>query len=342
MQSHWYWNQWRKEYRFIWYGVAFLFVTAMILFSYNYFIGTDAVIHWEKFHDQKTMETVSHTFQVGNFEFSVPIESYLTFEYFNGSELQPNIFTSYLFTFFLIASSVVLLTVITTFERFWYFIGTGLFILFVVSLRLDVLRIFGQSGQITTISILAVYTLVSYYFHSFYSSASFGLRLITFLIITTVVGILIYFFATVPNPFLYLSVSGYVAGIVISILFMVMISHEIMASFIYLTSQGSTNTKSLRHFFIISSIYLVNLILAFMQGARIIDWNFIFINPYLLLAISVVLSLWGYQQREKLYQNITSFHPFGAYFIMALAVIAFSTIAMLLGSANDPSIESCQ
>ena len=339
MQSRWYWKQWRKEYQIIWYGTSFLFIASLLFLWYSYFVGTGAVIHWQKFHDQKTMETVSHTFQVGNFEFSIPIESYLTFEYFNGSTLEPNTTSLHIFTLMLVLASVVLLTVITTFGWFWYFVGTGLFILFIVSLRLDILHLFGLTGQWTTIGTLTVYVLISFYFNSFFSSASFTIRLVTFLLITAVLGGLIYFFAGVAYPFLHLAVTGYVAGMILSVLFMIMIAHEILAFFIYLTSQGSTSTKSLRHFSIISTIYIANLILAYMHEAEIIQWNFLYINFYLLLTVSVMLSLWGYKQREKLYQNITRFNPFGAYFLISLAAITFSTIGMLLGSANDPALK---
>lgn len=339
MQSPWFWKQWHKEYRTIWYGAGFILILSILFLWYNYFTGTDGVIHWQKFHDQQTVETVSHSFEVGSFEFSIPIESYATYEYFNGTDLIPNTFASYVFVFFLILSSILLFTVITTFEKFWYFVGTGLFILFVVSLRLDVIRLFGLSNQWTTIGALIIYVPLSFYFNSFYSSASFTFRFATFFIITAIIGVLIYLFAGVAYPFLHLGVTGYIAGMILSVLFMIMIAHEIIASFVYLTSQGSTNTKSLRHFLLISVIYIGNLIIAYMHEAGIIKWNFLYVNLYLLLTVSVILSVWGYRQREKLYQTITRFYPFGAYFILGMAIITFSTIAMLVGSANDAALK---
>ena len=339
MQSRWFWKKWHKEYQIIGYGVAFLFTVSFVLLWVNYFVGTDAVIHWLKFHHQQTVETVSHTFQVGNFELSIPIESYITFEYFNGSGLQPNVFASYAFVLLLMLAAMVLLTVITTFERFWYFVGTGLFILFIASLRLEVLHLFGLTGQWTTIGVLVIYVLISFYFNSLRSATRFTTRLVTFLSVTAALGIVFYVFSAVKYPFLHLSVTGYIAGMILSVIFMIMIAHEIVASFVYLTSQGSTSTKSLQHFSIISAIYIANLIITYLHEARIINWNFLYINLYLLLSCSVILSLWGYQQREKLYQNITRFNPFGAYFIASMAIITLSTIAMLLGTANDPALK---
>jgi hypothetical protein len=305
---------------------------------YNYGIGTDAVIHWQKIYDQKPIETVAHTFRVGNFEFSIPIESYLTFEYFNGSRLIPNTTASYFFVLVLSLASVLLLTVITTFKKFWYFVGMGLFILFIVSLRLDVLRIFGFFNQWTTVCVLIVYGLTSFWFNAF-SSANFTTRILSFSSITAIFALLIYFFAKVPSPFLHLSVTGYIPGLILTIIFTIMVAHEILASFVYLTSQGSTSSKSLNHFLIISVVYLTNIILAYMHEAGVIQWNFLYINLYLLFSVSAVLGVWGYRQRENLYEEITFFNPFGAYFIIGLGSIAFATIGMLLGTANDPALK---
>jgi Flp pilus assembly protein TadD len=339
MQSTWFWKQWRKEYKLIGYGIAALFFTSLLFLWFSYFKGADAVIHWQKFHDQKAVETVSHTFQLGNFEFSIPIESYITFEYFNGSNLEPNTFALHAFILLLVVASIILLTVITTFERFWYFVGIGLFILFIASLQLDVIRLFGSTGQWTTLATLAVYVLTSYYFNTFNASASFTFRLIIFSLLTLTFGLLIYFFAGVPFPFLHLAVTGYISGMILSVIFIIMIAHEILASFVYLTSQGTTSSKSLQHLSIISAIYMANLIVAYMHEAGFVHWNFLYINFYLLLTVSAILSVWGYRHREVLYQNITQFNPFGAYFLGSLGIIAFTTIGMLLGSANDAALK---
>jgi len=338
MQTRWFWKNWSKEYQVIGYAAALLFVSSLLFMWYNYSIGTDAVIHWQKIYDQKPIETVAHTFRVGNFEFSVPIESYLTFEYFNGSMLIPNTTASYFFVLVLSLASVLLLTVISAFKRFWYFVGMGLFILFVVSLRLDVLRMFGFSSQWATIVTLAIYAALSFYFN-FFSAANFTTRLLSFIGVTTAFACMIYFFAGVPYPFLHLSVTGYIPGLILTILFTIMIAHEILASFVYLTSQGSTSSKSLNHFLVISVVYLTNIMLAYMHEAGVIHWNFLYVNLYLLLTVSAILGVWGYRQRETLYQHITSFNPFGAYFIVGLACIAFATIGLFLGTANDPALK---
>jgi predicted negative regulator of RcsB-dependent stress response len=116
-----------------------------------------------------------------------------------------------------------------------------------------------------------------------------------------------------------------------------MIAHEIPATFVYIASQG--NTKNLRHFLLISVVYLLNVIITALHELEVIHWNFIYINLFLLISMSVVMGIWGFRQREVLYENIFSFEPLGAYFYVGLASICFITIAQLQGTSNDPAIK---
>ena len=117
MQTRWFWKNWSIDYRVIWYGVVTLFLAAVLFLWIGYFQGADAVIDWMVFHQQETRESISHTFDLGNFEISIPIESYLTFSYFNGSVIHPNLNASYFFLIGLVFGVVLLLTLITTLEK---------------------------------------------------------------------------------------------------------------------------------------------------------------------------------------------------------------------------------
>jgi hypothetical protein len=338
MQSRWFWKHWSLDYRAIWLGLVGLFIVAFLFLWIGYLRGPSAVISWETFQHQTTHETISHTFEVGNFEFAVPIESYLTFEYFNGGPVQPNTTASYLFLFGLIVCSLVILCVITTLDRFWYVVGIGLFVLFMVSLRLEVLSLFDLSGRTLPIVVIAVYVVASFLFNTLWPTTAFLLRLIIFSGMTIVLGLLIYFFSGVPYPFLHLATTGYLPALILSVIFILMVAHEIMASFVYVVSAGTASTKSLQHFMIITIVYLVNLVLAYLHEARLIEWNFLYINLYLLLSVSAVLGIWGFRHRENLYGNIVAFAPFGAFIIVCLGAITFLTTGMLLGNHNDPAL----
>ena len=337
MQTRWFWKNWSIDFRVIWYGLVTLFIASMLFLWAGYIQGPDAVTDWMVFHQQETQESISHTFDLGSFEISIPVESYLTFSYFNGSVIHPNLHASYFFLIGLVLGVVLLLTIITTLDKFWYFVGMGLFILFMVSMRLDVLRLFDITGKTIPIIVMAIFVLTTFFFNSIRPTVPFLFRFITFLSLTILLAVAIHFFSGVEYPFLHMAVTGYLPGLILSVIFILMIAHEIPASFVYITSTGTTTSKSLRHFSIISVVYMVNLVLAYMHEKKLIEWDFIYINLFLLLTLSAILGIWGFRHRENLYENMLPFNPSGAYLIVVLGCITFLTGGLLLGNHNDPA-----
>jgi tetratricopeptide (TPR) repeat protein len=304
---------------------------------FSYFQEADGIIDWLKIQDQRVIETTVHQFKLGPFQLSVPAESYVIFEYLQGSEVHHNVTASYIFLFVIVFCAMVLFAVISTLGRFWYFLAMGLFILFVVSMRLDVLMLFGHRGILTPVFVLAAFLGVNYFFKSIRPQTNFAVRLIVFLLMSAAIWVLSLFYAEVPYPTLHLALTAYTPALILSILFMIMVAHEIMAAFVFVASQGAS--KSLRHFSLISVIYLVNIFITCLHEMGTISWNFIYINVYMLLCISAILGLWGFKQREVRYGNIIPFSPFGAFFFIAFGAICFVTIGQLLGNANDAALK---
>lgn len=331
-----FWKSWLKDYRWIWYLCAVTFVFSVLFMWFSYFRGAAGVIDWVKLQEQKVIETTIHSFQLGPFNISVPADSYAILEYFHGSDIQPNTTASYLFLAVLTVAAVIILGVITTLEKFWYFIGMALFLLFLVSLRLEVIGIFGIYDRILVAVVLIVYTVPSFYFSRIKNTTPFLNRLIVFGVLTFILAIIIAFFSDVEYPFYHLTLTGYTPGLIVSLIFIITVAHEILASFVYIVSQGSS--KSIQHFGVISFIYMTNVIITCFHEIGVIDWNFLYINVYLLLTISAILGIWGFRQREMLYENIVSYAPFGGYFFFAIGAICFATMGSLLGNANDPPV----
>jgi tetratricopeptide (TPR) repeat protein len=337
MQSLFFWKDWPAHYRWIGNGLAAAFIFSLLFFWFSYWKGADGVIQWDQIQEQKIVETTVHNFRLGPFELNIPADSYVIFEYFNGSYSTPNTTASYIFLAVMIISVVVLTAVVTTLEGFWFYTGMALIIFFLVSLRLEVVGLFGLYNRTPLIGVLLLFAGGCFYFNRFGRSVPFASRLLYFSVVTLVVGVCIGFFSSVELPLYHLTLTGYTPGLVLAVLFIILVAHEVFASFIYMVSQGAT--KSLRHLSIISFIYFLYLLITCLHELDVIDWNFIYINPYVLLTISALLGLWGFRAREPLYGNIFPFRPFGAYFFLALGAICFATIGQLLGNANDPAVK---
>lgn len=331
-----FWKNWLPEYRRAWYTAAGVLLASMIFLWFHRYDGAGGVTQWIKLQEQKVIDTVIHTFNLGPFKLTVPADSYVILEYFHGSDITPNILASYIFLFCLAFGSTILITVITTLSRFWYFIGLAFFIMFMVSLRFEVLGIFGLYSRVVDGVVIALFALASFYFSRIKPSIGFPARLATFIALWLVIGFSIAFGASVRYPFYHLTLTGYAAGMIISILFIVLVAHEILAGFIYLISQNRSH--NLRHFALIAVVYMANVIATCMHEIGAISWNFVYLDLYLLLTISAILGLWGLRQREAQYSSMFPFAPIGALGYVALATICFGTIGQLLANWNDPAL----
>jgi Flp pilus assembly protein TadD len=332
-----FWKDWYKSHKTIWFILCGVFLFALGYMWFAYFQGTHGIVEWERMQEQKIIETPVHEFRVGPFQLSVPGESYVIFEYLEGGDVRHNRVASGIFLTILVIAAVVLLTIITTLKKFWYFAGVGLFVAFVFSLQLDVPVVFGIRGYTIPIGVSAIFVALSYYFKSFRSSTGLGARLLCFAIVAAVCGIAIALFSQVPYPLLHIVATAYLSGLILTIVFMLMVAHEIVASFVYVASQGKS--KSLRHFLMISVVYFVNVFLTCFHEMGVIDWDFIYINLYLLLTTSALLGIWGFRLREPVYESILPFRPLGAFLYLALAAICFATIGQLLGNGNDAALK---
>jgi len=340
MYSIQFWKDWPKVYQHIFWISAATFVFTLIFLWFSYFKAPAPALTWQYVEEQELKEVPVHSFQLGLFNLTIHADNYLIFERLLGNDLQPNLFASYLLVSLLALMMIMTLSIITALTRFWYFVGAGLFILFIASLRVEIIQVFGRTDKLFTVGILLAYVPLSYYLNAIRTSVSFLNRLFLFSALTIGFGLVIYFFSPVTKPFLHLSVTAIGPAMVLTVIFIITVAHEILAAFITTISSGLRPSKSLNHFLVVTVIYFLNLALAYAYKFNFIHWNFIYINFLLLLTISGILGIWGYRQRQPQFEGIIDAEPFGIFFFLCLGFTAFGTIGYLIASANDPGLET--
>ncbi len=334
-----FWKSWNKPNQSLFWLLSLLLVLSIAFFWYSYAQSPAPVISWDNYQELQTEEITTRSFQVGINTVPVMADNFMIFETLLGSQLQPNLLASYFFISILLIALVVILTIISTLKRFWFLIGMGLFCLFIISLQLEALEIFGLINKIPTGGIILLVAALAYYFHAFRNDASFFIRLVSFTILFILLGIGIVFLSQTQSPILYLSTTGYSIGFLITLVFILIVGPEIPAAFINVLTQGTKQSKTLRHFLIITGIYFTNLILAYATKTGYLELNIWIVNFFFLFTISALLGIWGFRQREPQYETILSADPFGVYLIVAMAAISFTTIGYFFSTANDPVIE---
>ncbi len=335
MNSIAFWKTWGKPNQIFFWLLTITLFFSIVFFWYSYYSNPAPVITWDQFQQLNTEEVPVRMFSKGIFEIPVYGETYLIYQILGGSELNPNTTASYLFLVIFSISVLALIAVISSLNRFWFIVGMGIFCLIFMTFRLEVIQIFGITTRIFPLTILLLFCLLAYYFHSIKTESSFITRFISFGAVYLLLVGSVYFFGKVENPLLHLSVNGFALGTLVTFIFILMVAHEIPAAFINVITQGSRQSKSMQHFLVIIGFYLINLLLAYGIKIGYINLNIWVIDLYLLFTCSAILGIWGFRQREPLYESILSANPMGTYFILAMALMSFGTIGYFMSTAND-------
>jgi Flp pilus assembly protein TadD len=296
----------------------------------------------QKYQQIQTSETPSHSFSVGLVPIEVPAESLLILENVFANPIQFDAAAHYLFLAGLALVFIFSASIISTLSRFWFLIGSGILILFIASLRLDILEIFGATGKIPFIGFTLLVIVPVYYFHSFKTDTSLPFRIGFSFILTLVIGALMYFFSRAGEPLLHVAVNGLIAGMIISTLFMLLIAHEIIAFFLWIVSQSGTQGKSFQHFLFLSTIYILNLCLAYATKMGFIHWNLWTVNPFILFTISAVFGVWGFLHRKSMYEAVFDSEVPATYFYLSLVILALGTFTIFNTTASDLMFDGMQ
>ncbi len=340
MPSFKFWKWWSKTDQLIFWVCSLVIFFALIFFWQSWLASPAPVITYEHFQQVQEVETTARTFQVGLINLPIPVDNYVIVENIFGSHLQPNVLASFIFLIALSISFLFFITIVSFLTRFWFLISMGLVIAFLSSLRLPALEIFGLPNNTFTVAAVLLIGGLAYFFHSIKSASTFVVRFISFLILIIALGILIKFFSKANAPLLHLSVNGLMGGIILTVIFILMVAHEVVALFVTLTTQSTKSSRSLPHFLTLTVAYLINLSLLFASKMGFIDWNFFAINSFFVLTISAILGLWGFRQRSSVYEHILPSESLGLFFYCAMMLTAFATIGYLAASASDMMMDA--
>lgn len=339
MYAYKFWKTWHRNDQYFFSGLALLLILCIGYFWYAYLASPAPTLVWDRYQELQSSEITLRTFTVGTQVIPVTVDNFLLYEVLSGSELNFSKTTFYIFLFLFTLALVTLLSIITTLRQFWFLVGMGIFSLFAISLQLEALEIMGLTNKVAAAGIIVPVVGLAYYFHAFKTSAVFFTRLFSFGVLACVLGLAISYLSPVPDSLLLLAVNGYTIATILTLVFILMIGAEIPAAFINLLTQSQRQTKTLRHFLIITSAYLLNLLISYGIETGYLAWNLWVINFFFLFTVSAVLGIWGFRQREPQYEDILPANPLGVYLILSLAILSFATITVFVATAGDIVIE---
>ena len=331
-----FWNNFQKPTKFLYLFSLIILFISLIIFVLAYFKGLQNVIHWDVLSELGEVPIILDQFKVGEETLSIPTKTFTITEQFVASPMAINTLGNYLFLGLFMTGFLLILSAISALRRFWYLIFMGSIILLIVTFNLGL--VFNLSDNYINIIAITLYIGTSYFFHAFRPDINIFNCFLAFFFLTILIGISIHYFSKVTAPFLLLSSYRTSGAVLLSVGFIFLISYEIINGFLIITT-SSKSSKQLFNFLTISFIYLVNVLLIFLYNNKTIDWNMIYLSPFLLLIISTLLGIWGFKQRRILSVEVMNFEESGAFIYVGLGIITLATCGLAFATGNDPMVE---
>ena len=335
-----FWQGWPRGNRIFFLLFLSVFVAALMYMWVAHFVEPAPAIELRTISEAEVEDIAVDQIQKGPLNFTVTGNNYVILQRQLGSMLTTNDLVAYSYLFVLAVFVIGMLAVISTLSKFYYLVGMGIFILFVTTLSTEVLGVFGLYGKSFAIVIMGLYGFTSFWFFYFATAKSFAFRVVAFTAITFLLWVVINFMSATEKPFLHIATYGVEAGLIACALFIITVSHEIVAAFVFAVTQSPRTKKSLNHFLIITVIYIINLALAYSVRFGFIKWNVVTVDLFLLLTISAILGIWGIRQRQKTYDGIIDADPYAVFAFLLTGALTFTAIAMFMLNANDTALSS--
>ncbi|MBL7847438.1 MAG: hypothetical protein JNL40_08225 [Cyclobacteriaceae bacterium] len=313
--------------------LSIIFFAAMLVAVLLFFVYPWPVFTWQQLQELQTQGLPLYAFERGNLEFTISGENYIVFERWMGNPLQLNQVA--LDGYFLLYSLclTVLLSIVSTLPRFWFYVGTMITAFLLSTFRWDALLLFGFDSRYAGLPVIALYFGLLFYYQFFRTFARLDERVVVFLFIGAVTGFFVVWAAEASHPLRLLAVNTIPSALVLVVVFIILIAHQVVASFVSLAI-SSSKTHGLRQFIFISIIYLLNLWLAYLNRIAWMDWDYA-VPSFVLLAVSALLTVWTIRQRAPVYESLLGSDVLLVTFILAFATLSMATYAYLMATAND-------
>lgn len=332
MKALFFWKNWPKTHSWLYiFSLTLLFIS-LLYFGVNYFLGLDNVIHWDILSE---LNQATFTLdQLPPNTLTAPL--YYVTEQFLASPMALNQTANWGFVILFLIGLILALSAVSTLRSIWYYVGMGLFIFVIASLKIDTFG--GLTGNYLSIGLIALYGGISFYFNAFQIETELWKRFLVFALTTAILLIISSFYGNITT---HLTAYSLPAALALSMIFVFWIAIEILNGLLYLAT-SNRNTNGLVHFSVLSIIYLGNVLLIFLQNTKSVNWTVFTFSSFLLYLVSLGLGIWGLKKRAELIEASMPFDSAGAFVYVALGIITTATMGFAFGTANDPLAESLE
>lgn len=308
-----------------------LFIACLLAMLWLYQSGYDNAIDWEVTTTGEIIEFPAWSLETDLMTHTIKGEKFLLSEHYTGSQIKRDLFQDWLFIGLMWFGLCVVLVASTYLKRYAFFVIVALFALFLNRLNLFEIGLFGIQTKMIIFIPALILIIPLIVFHEYKKETPLLVRVVVLLTLS------ILLLLGVDNSILFTDhiIANSLYGFAIcTLIFLFIIAEEISFSILYVVTSGKGGKNNHIHFLILSLIYLGNLILYYLNKSGLYENSFFFFDPFILLAISSLVSLWSLKfKSEFLSKHLSQETLF--LLTLSLGVISLSFLAHHMARGND-------
>ncbi len=313
---------------------AFLIILVGILlgiFGWNQ--SLEAVLNWDVYSElnQKPIDNAPYFFQ--NLQFSSTSNVLYITERYLPSLMQVPYWVFYFVLFCALMGLSYMLVGFSRVQGLSFFAGMLILAVLLISMRFE--NVFLATHNYHFFGIFLSIGLFQYCFNAFFRNKSTVFILMSWALVWLVILAGIHKFSGINQPFVSLAAYGLSGMFIITLLFIVFVSHEAFMGMVWMISQNAQKGKSnLNAYFLVSVIFILNLLLVYFENSKSLESSSFIIAPIFIFFINVVLGLWGLKKYLD-QTEILSFRQIGVWMYLGAGMIAAGTVAFIYLTGND-------
>ncbi len=328
-----FWRIWeKKEIGPLFFGFLIILIGIFLgIFGWNQ--SLEAVLNWDVYSElnQKPIDNAPYFFQ--NLQFSSTSNALYITERYLPSLMQVPFWIFYFVLFCALTGLSFMLVGFSRVQGLSFFAGMLVLAILLISMRFE--NVFLATHNYHFFGIFLSIALIQYCFNSFLRNKSTIFILGCWSVVWFIILLGIHKYAGINQPIVSLAAYGLSGTFIITLLYIVFISHEAFMGMVWMISQNAQKGKpSLNAYFLVSAIFILNLLLVYFENSKSLEASSFIIAPIFVFFINVLLGLWGlkkYLDQTELF----SFRQIGVWIYLGAGMITAGTVAFIYLSGND-------
>lgn len=316
-------------------GLLVLAAGAWVVFALR---GWDNVLHWDVLSELSEAPYVFDSFVAAGQRFQLPAVALTLLEQYVASPMNVHHPLADALCLGLgVLGAVLIWATLPTLPRLWYLAAMTLFIVGLSTLQLDALA--GRTDRLVTIGVVGLLVGVSFYFHASRGRHSLLQRMLAGLLLSGLLFVFLWKAANATTAALL--AQAYPVGMGLACIGIFSVSYEIMIGLVWLATNQRGRNRLLQ-LTLLTLFYLLNLLLPLLHNTRYLNWNLLYLSPFVFLALAAAMSFWGQHQRDAQGVALLPFRPAGRLLHTGLLMVLFAVLAYLSFTQNDPALEALE